>query len=147
MSQRGIVNSDCRLMFSWRYVSPQNAKSQNYHKAFILRPRDEGKLSLDVNSRQILDDKSRREEIYAIYEKKNFDPSATGIFAMIDLINSQVEANVSTIFLSPEIDGPSHCSLEYLNGFYEDDVLRNEVFNILYNNIKDEVPSVKPLES
>lgn len=148
MNDDGIINSDTRLLSSWRYVSPTKAKSQNYHEAFILRPEDKGKLSFDVNSRDKLDQLSKRSEIYEIYRRKSlppskFTPSKTGIFIMIDLINSQKEANIGETYLSPKIDGISHCSLEYLNEWYEDAILRNEIFNILYNNIDDQISAVQ----
>lgn len=137
MISNQIVNSEnLRLSCSWRYVSPLKAKSQDFYEAFILRPHEDY-LSFFVNKNISASKDDKRSEIYQIYDDKCFELKRNGRCILIDLINAQEEANLSSDKLTAIIDNDPHCALYYLNSCYENDVDRLEVMSILYFNIKD----------
>lgn len=133
-----IENMNPRLSSSWRYVSPLKAESQDYYEAFTLRP-NEDHLSFFVNKDINSHKDQKRAEIYNIYEDIHFKLKKNGRCLLIDLINAQEEANLSSEKISAVIDRDPHCAMYYLNGCYENEVDRLEIISILYFNIVDKV--------
>lgn len=138
------VNQHQRKTCSWRYVSPSKLKSQDYYDAFVLRPTEKS-LSFDVNSNSLISKEEKRSEIYIIYDLKGYDTNKNGRFIMVDLINAEEEANLGKDRLNAVIDKKNHCSLYYLDDWYqkEDDSEKLEVFTILFYNIRDNIPTSK----
>lgn len=140
MDELKLSITDPRIAFSWRYISPSTVKSQDYRLAFYLRSsKNEKSLSFDVNSSNFLTKTERHNEIFQIYNEKNFKPNKNGRFILVNLIQAQEEANIAEQYLYAEIDGKTHCSLYFRNGCYEDEMLRLDMINILVNNIYDEI--------
>lgn len=133
-----IGNENPRLSSSWRYVSPMRAESQDYYEAFTLRP-NEDHLSFFVNNEITSSKDEKRTEIYNIYENRRFELKKSGRCLLIDLINAQEEANLSSEKISAIIDKDPHCAMYYLNNCYENEVDRLEIISILYFNIIDKV--------
>lgn len=138
MSVQTIENMNPRLSSSWRYVSPLKAESQNFYEAFTLRP-NEDHLSFFVNKDINSHKDQKRTEIYNIYEDMHFKLKKNGRCLLIDLINAQEEANLSSEKISAVIDRDPHCAMYYLNDCYENEVDRLEIMSILYFNIVDKV--------
>lgn len=133
---------------AWRYFSPSIINSQDRRRAFELRTKKDGSLeeavSFDANTDSTMSLEDKRAEIYNIYDRKHpFTTSKTGRFMMFDLIAAQRESNFSEERIRAVIDGKTHCSLFYMNGCYDSQFKMVEVLGSLYNNLIDDVPTVR----